>query len=509
MSKLSNLLTAFNVSSLRPLQAEVLKGLRNNEHVMACLPTAYGKSLTYQLPAMIEPELTIVVSPLIATINDQVQAVNNKFGKLVAMRWHSEISDDEKKAFTNTIQTARLFYCSPESLVHTSVLNQICRFRTVKRVVIDEAHYVAQWGDNFRPAFKLFPNVVREIIPNVQWLMLTATATNETIECIRQVVCSDFRLIQHDPMKDNLRYVRTQVSKSPSLSDLKEMKRLLTDDQYSLSTSKLTLACRRLITGQKTLIFCLTRRRVELLTSQLSLLGIAAHRYHAGLTTQEKQQSAQAFLESDNGVLVATSAFGVGVDIPDIRLIIHVETPLTVDAYVQETGRAGRDGLPATVVYLHSESSHSAGNALLSLAYPNDNVIEKTVVALRQECAVQQGLLEFDSSCFEVDTVLDIHRLSELLDEKVSVIDTVLGHLVTSNFLNVSVSGGECVYRLSREHTFDLGAYRQLKQAAIHEFGVMKNYSLLSEGQEHSYLRSFYPAGRTENQVLKRVQSFR
>lgn len=503
MNDAAHIMKKLGVGSLRPLQKEVLQHVSRRKSVIACLPTAYGKSLCFQLPALMSNSLTIVISPLIATINDQVSSINRKMGKQVAMRWHSEISKKERDSFVASVKSVHIIYCSPESIVNTNLLASLLRYRNVCRVVIDEAHFISSWGDSFRPAFKQFPQSFDQHGLKPHWMVLTATATNTTLDCIRGLFSVDFEMVQHEPIKDNIHYQRVDIETLPTgLKAMTLSKKMGAHTAYNVHTAKLVLAAKDLIQGEKTLIFCLTRRRTEEAAKYLEQLGIKARYYHGGMSAVDKSQNAQWFAGGEGNVLVATNAFGVGIDIPDVKNVMHFETPLSIDAYVQETGRAGRNGNDVNAIYFCSNSAHSAGNSLISMSYPKTAQMERILDYLLHYSSYTQGFSEVTDACYEVEIPLDVNHAATVLDFRSNIVEALLGHLVNAQVITLTSNMGLTTYTLHKDHNFDISRYDLMKHQVIRDFGDMKHYSLLENGAESQYLASFYPFGRPENQVL-------
>nr|WP_272872891.1 RecQ family ATP-dependent DNA helicase [Vibrio anguillarum] len=497
MFELNYILSKLGISSIRPLQRDVLKNVIAGVDTIACLPTSYGKSLCYQLPALLDAHLTIVVSPLIATINDQVDAINRNMGKKVAIAWHSEIESIERVHFERNIKGAAMFYCSPECIVNTDILTRILKYRSVRRIVVDEGHYILSWGDHFRPAFRMLKGTIAPILPNVHWLVLTATATSETLGAITASLGNDFKLIQHNPIKSNIDYHRISMQEyKPSLKEMIAMQRcgatydngrFRKDTLAMLNTIKPYLNYPEV----KSLVFCGSRRRVDDFVLLLEERGINARSYHAGMSSKDKQENSDWFSESKCGVMVATNAFGVGVDIPDIRNVFHVETPLNVDAYLQESGRAGRDGAKANAYYLMSDIVHKAGNALISMSYPSVHIISEVMQYLNEWAAFSLNMPSINERVFGQPIRFSLAHMNEVIGHSNSILRSSLDHLQKSGFVSFEEMG-ETVFVLNQKHTFDLEHYKVLKEQKKYAFSLMKNYMTIGLGEEKSYLGSFY-----------------
>ncbi|GGK53920.1 DNA helicase RecQ [Salinarimonas ramus] len=322
--------TTFGYSAFRPGQEDVVRAVLDGEDVLAVMPTGAGKSLCYQLPALVREGLTIVVSPLIALMRDQVAALRNNG---VAAGALNSANDEEEASRVRAAMregTLKLLYVSPERLSSESLADFLAR-RGVSLLAIDEAHCVSQWGHDFRPEYARLGEVRRRL-GDVQTMALTATADGATREDIAQ------RLFPRAPRtfvqgfdRPNLR-----LAMSPK-----------TDAPRQLSAF---LGRHREESG---IVYCATRNAVEKLAEKLGDLGYRALPYHAGLEQAVRQANQDTFLQEDGVVMVATVAFGMGVDKPDVRFVAHAAMPKTIEAYYQEIGRAGRDGAPADTLTLY------------------------------------------------------------------------------------------------------------------------------------------------------------
>jgi ATP-dependent DNA helicase RecQ len=324
----------FGHADFRGLQAEVIGEVLAGRSTMAVLPTGGGKSVCYQIPAMLRPGLGLVVSPLIALMTDQVAALRQS--GVAAARLDSNIIPQERSETWERIEagTLDLLYLSPEGLMQPSMLERLSRL-SLALVAIDEAHCVSQWGHDFRPEYRMLGRLA-EIFPHVPRLAVTATADARTREDIR----AELRL-------DGARELVASFAR-PELALSAERKRGSGHDRV------LELVAER--PGRSGIVYGGTRDGVDELAGMLAAAGAPALAYHAGLDKAVRAKRLHEFLEADAAVMVATIAFGMGVDKPDVRYVVHADPPASIEAYWQEIGRAGRDGARAEGITLYSSS---------------------------------------------------------------------------------------------------------------------------------------------------------
>ncbi len=325
----------FGFAKFRPGQEEVIRAVLAGRDAMAVMPTGQGKSLCYQLPATLLPGLTLVISPLIALMQDQVASLKQR--KIAAAAFHSGLTGIEKYRVMQDLTQKRLqlLYLAPERMQHEGFL-QLLRSLWVSLLVVDEAHCISQWGHDFRPDY-LKIGRLRQELTNPPCLALTATATTrvQVDVCKRLSLRDPFRLVAGF-RRDNLALsVRHCQSRQEKLATLERLVR---------ETEKGTI-----------LIYCATRRAVEEVAEWLGQSHQSVSYYHAGLSDEERRLVHDDFRRGNVRVLAATNAFGMGIDKSDVRLVVHFDIPGSVEAYYQEVGRAGRDGRPAACVLLFHE----------------------------------------------------------------------------------------------------------------------------------------------------------
>lgn len=322
--------SVFGYDDFRPGQAEVIAAILAGGPVLAVMPTGSGKSMCYQLPALVDGGLTIVVSPLIALMRDQTQQMR-ALG-VAACTLNSAASEEETDEAWRLIRARelRLLFLSPERLAMSGLVSALAR-AGVRRVAIDEAHCVSQWGHDFRPEYRDIRRAVAAL-GDVQTIAFTATADAETRSDVAE------RLFDRAPQVFLHSFDRPNIDLRFAPKD--QPRRQLGD----------FLAQRR---GQSGIVYCASRKRTEALADFFTEQGHDAIAYHAGMDLAARNRNQDRFLREDGVIAVATVAFGMGVNKPDVRFVAHADMPGSVEAYYQEIGRAGRDGLPADTLTLY------------------------------------------------------------------------------------------------------------------------------------------------------------
>jgi len=315
----------FGFSDFRGRQREIVEALIAGRNALVLMPTGGGKSLCYQIPALVRPGTGIVVSPLIALMRDQVEAL--KAYGVRAEVLNSSLSPERRRAVEHDLRGGRLdlLYIAPERLMQPRTL-ALLEASPLALIAIDEAHCVSQWGHDFRPEY-LQLGQLAERFPDLPRIALTATAETRTRAEIAQALfadgCTTFSASFDRP---NLRY-RVQ----PRTNARRQLLEFIGSEHA----------------GQSGIVYCLSRKRAERVAGWLADDGLDAVAYHAGLAPDARQARQDRFIREDGVIVVATIAFGMGIDKPDVRFVAHLDLPRSIEAYYQETGRAGRDGAPA------------------------------------------------------------------------------------------------------------------------------------------------------------------
>ena len=329
--KLRVLWQFFGIEAFRPGQEEAIDALLRGRDVLSVMPTGAGKSLCYELPALLLPGLTLVISPLIALMDDQVQHLRNR--RIPAAAVHSGIPRPAVRRIFEDASAGRLklLYISPERLRSPS-FRRLLPSLSVSVLCIDEAHCVLSWGRSFRPAYRKIPAIYDVLPVRPRVIALTATASLADQERLISLLCL------RDPVRIATGFARPNLSYETAYPP----------DKFAAARAFL-LAHR----GESGIIYCKQRRSAEDLAANLTASGISCTAYHAGLPAAKRETIQRGFLSGEIRLLASTNAFGMGIDKKDVRFVLHYELPLTIEDYYQEAGRAGRDRKPADCLLLY------------------------------------------------------------------------------------------------------------------------------------------------------------
>lgn len=367
MQPLSLLKKVWGHTAFRPLQAEIIESVLAKKDTLALLPTGGGKSICYQVPALLQPGLCLVISPLIALMRDQVEQLRKK--NITAFAIYSGM--DRKEVQTTLLTAAesncKLLYVSPERL-ETTLFQEYLPALNISLIAVDEAHCISQWGYDFRPSY-LRIAALREQLPEIPVLALTASATPEVQKDISEKL-----------LFDNPRFFRQSFAR-PNLS-------------YSIfgvdNVMPKLLQILQNVPGSS-IVYCRSRKRTEEITSQLLAKGIKADWYHAGLSASQRQQKQEDWQENRLTVMVCTNAFGMGIDKPDVRTVVHCGLPDCLESYYQEAGRAGRDRQKAYAVLLYTQRDREELAKLVTQRFPTLATIKKVYQALANYLQLPSG----------------------------------------------------------------------------------------------------------------------
>jgi ATP-dependent DNA helicase RecQ len=323
---LQTLRTVFGYDQFRPMQQQVVEQVVNGGDALVLMPTGGGKSLCFQIPALVRDGVAIVVSPLIALMQDQVAALHQNGIKAAYL--NSSLTSQQASAVEQQVRNGELdlLYVAPERLMMARTLDLLEQVE-LSLFAIDEAHCVSQWGHDFRPEY-IRLSVLHERFPKIPRIALTATADEATRkEIIERLSLHNAQVFNNGFDRPNIQYRITENSGNAR----EQLYRFIRNEHD----------------GAAGIVYCLSRKRVDDTAAWLSRKGLRALPYHAGLGNDMRQQHQERFLREDGIIIVATIAFGMGIDKPDVRFVAHLNLPKSIEAYYQETGRAGRDGLPS------------------------------------------------------------------------------------------------------------------------------------------------------------------
>ena len=373
MDKHEALRQFFGYSSFRPGQEELIDAILAGRDVLGVMPTGGGKSLCYQIPALLLPGVTLVISPLISLMKDQVAALNRE--GVAAAYLNSSLSPTQQRLVCQrALQGAyRLLYVAPERL-ESPEFTAVARRLAVPLAAVDEAHCISQWGQDFRPSYLAIAAFLRELPRRPVTAAFTATATT-------QVQADILRLLElREPVRQVTGFDRPN---------------LFFDVQAPKNKPQALLALLQERQGQSGIIYCVTRDGVEKVCARLCKQGFPATRYHAGLPDQERQQNQEAFQFDRRPVMVATNAFGMGIDKSNVSFVIHYNMPKSLEAYYQEAGRAGRDGEPADCILLYSKQDVVTARFLIQNSGNSQLTPQQQAQVRRQDYARLQAMVDY------------------------------------------------------------------------------------------------------------------
>ncbi len=375
-------------TSFRPLQEEIITSVLNHEDTFALLPTGGGKSVCFQIPALIQDGICIVVSPLIALMKDQVNTLKAKGIKAIALTSGMSYSELDIQLDNCIFGNYKFLYLSPERLQQTLVQERLQRMQ-VNLIAVDEAHCISQWGNDFRPAYKNI-GLLRQIHPHVNCIALTATAKHNIV----------------DDIVENLDFVAPKIFKASFERPNIVYGVIHTDDKlYQLE---------RLLKKHKgsSIIYVRNRRATTDIHNFLETKGFSSTFYHGGITNKEKQERLQHWTNNQKQIMVATTAFGMGIDKADVRSVIHFNLPESLESYYQEAGRVGRNGKEAHAVILkqHIDEDHLKSQFLNTL--PSIDFVKKVFNKLCNYFQVPYGEGENTMHQFDFKSFCSIYKLN-------------------------------------------------------------------------------------------------
>jgi len=471
-SALNILKETFGYDAFRSPQEEIITKILQSNDVLVLMPTGAGKSLCYQIPAMMREGVGVVISPLIALMQDQVDALTQlgvRANYLNSSQTYQEQREIERRLIAGDID---LLYVAPERLAQDTMLDLLDNI-PIALFAIDEAHCVSQWGHDFRVDY-LELSLLHQRYPNVPRIALTATADDRTqLEIIKRLDLGEAEQFKCGFDRPNIQY-RVTEKESTKQQLLHFLKREHENDSG--------------------IVYCLSRKKVDQVAGWLVDEGFKALPYHAGMNTETRAENQKQFLREDSVIMVATIAFGMGIDKPDVRFVAHLDLPKSLEAYYQETGRAGRDGLPATAWMTYGVQDVITLRQMLESSNGNENFKK----AERFKLEAMLGFCEI-SSCRRQNL---LHYFGEDMPKSCGNCDTCLTPVETWDASQAAQKAMSCVYRTEQRfgvgHLLDvlLGKENTKVKQFNHQhsttFGIGKD---LSDRQWRSIFRQLIARG--------------
>jgi ATP-dependent DNA helicase RecQ len=383
--------TYWGYKDFRPQQLSVIEAVLAGKDVLTLLPTGAGKSICYQIPVLCKKGIGIVISPLIALMQDQVKDLKSK--NITAINLGGEIDFYTQQKIFKDIQAGKFqfIYCSPEKLAQKS-FQEFLQTIPIQLIAIDEAHCISQWGYDFRPSYRKL-DIIKKIFPSTPVLAMTASA----IPMVQEDMVKQLQLISPLLITDS--FLR------PNLS-------------YSVKKVAVKLHSLRSILSQKegsTIIYCGTRNNVTQLTQLLKAYKFSVEEYHAGLPIQVRKAVQESWMINTTQIVVCTSAFGMGINKPDVRTVIHYDIPGSIEQYYQEAGRAGRDGKAAEAILLYQQSDWDYWEALQLKKFPPIDTIKKVYQHLADFVQLPIGMGEQDQFPFDFEQFCLVFDLDKII----------------------------------------------------------------------------------------------
>ncbi|MFK4896175.1 DNA helicase RecQ [Lactococcus petauri] len=457
----------FGYESFRQGQKQIIEQVLQGKDTLGILPTGAGKSICYQLPALLQEGITLVVSPLISLMKDQVDQLN--IANIPATFINSTVDEQEAYFRMQQIENGevKILFVAPERFELES-FNYFLQHLPIDLVAIDEAHCISQWGHDFRPSYVTFAKRLADLPTSPTLLALTATATPRVSADIQDLLqISEDNTVKTGFLRENLRF---EVVKGKDKRDF--LKSYLKEH-----------------TDESGIIYANTRKEVEEVTEWLNRNNFPAKRYHAGLAEGERQKNQEDFLYDEVPIMVATNAFGMGINKSNVRFVIHYGMPATIEAYYQEAGRAGRDGLDSDAILLFSPNDVRLRNFLIEQGEGSEQHKEQEYEKLRQmqaytssETCLQGYILQYFGDAGE-----DCHKCSNCLDDRERTDVTLDAQKVMSCVIRMEQRFGKTAVAqvLVGSKNKNLARWNFEK---LSTFGIMKGYSQKAVGELIDFL---------------------
>ncbi|QSR01517.1 DNA helicase RecQ [Lactococcus sp. LG1074] len=457
----------FGYESFRQGQKQIIEQVLQGKDTLGILPTGAGKSICYQLPALLQEGVTLVVSPLISLMKDQVDQLN--IANIPATFINSTVDEQEAYFRMQQIENGevKILFVAPERFELES-FNYFLQHLPIDLVAIDEAHCISQWGHDFRPSYVTFAKRLADLPTSPTILALTATATPRVSADIQDLLqISEDNTVKTGFLRENLRF---EVVKGKDKRDF--LKSYLKEH-----------------TDESGIIYANTRKEVEEVTEWLNRNNFPAKRYHAGLAEGERQKNQEDFLYDEVPIMVATNAFGMGINKSNVRFVIHYGMPATIEAYYQEAGRAGRDGLDSDAILLFSPNDVRLRNFLIEQGEGSEQHKEQEYEKLRQmqaytssETCLQGYILQYFGDAGE-----DCHKCSNCLDDRERTDVTLDAQKVMSCVIRMEQRFGKTAVAqvLVGSKNKNLARWNFEK---LSTFGIMEGYSQKAVGELIDFL---------------------
>jgi ATP-dependent DNA helicase RecQ len=439
--------THFHFSHFREGQLESLVSLMTHGRLLCIQPTGYGKSLLYQLPSLLLDGVTLVISPLLALMRDQVDQLNKRFS-IPAVSFNTDQSREENRVAKKSIQSGkvRIVFIAPEQLASLEQF-EFLKSLPIQLLVVDEAHCISTWGHDFRPSYRQIIQLTYALThtyPNIKLLALTATANKKTEEDIKEQLTVQGKdiLVQRESMnRPNIR---------------------LTVIQTSGKSIKLTVLIQLLnqLTGSG-LVYCSTRENTEFVAEYLQNQGIKAAAYHAGIAVDMKKEIQQGFITDKYPVIAATNALGMGIDKSNLRYVIHFDFPGSITAYYQEVGRCGRDGLPAEGILLYDHKDSQVQNYFINSSQPSRGEFEYVLNIIMSSLPV-----------------LHLNNIKQATGMHPTKLNVIIAELIEQGFLKKTTQHGRQTYQFTQKSSaLNLSRYETQLLIRKSELSNMQYYA--------------------------------
>lgn len=467
MNKVSELLAdKFGYSSFREGQEKIIQKILNTENVLGIMPTGGGKSICYQLPALLLDGLTLVISPLISLMKDQVDSLNDMgipAAFINSTLTQVEINQRLQKAARGEI---KLLYAAPERLASAD-FSALLNYVPISLIAVDEAHCISQWGHDFRPSYLQLAETIQQLEQQTAVIALTATATPK----VAQDICNLLVIPEENQIKTG--FARENLA----FQVVKDQK-----DTYLLEYLKLNQS-------QSGIVYASTRKEVERLYHLLNHHGIAVTMYHGGLSESAREQNQEDFLYDRKQVVVATNAFGMGINKSNVRFVIHAQIPGNIESYYQEAGRAGRDGEPSEAVLLYSPQDLQIQQFFIDQSESDIHYQQSEYLKLRemnQYCHTQMCLQRYILRYFGEDGA-PCGKCTNCLDEREEVDITTETQMVLSCIKRMGQRFGKAMIAKVMTGSKDQ-KITQWKFDELPTYGLLKNWSQKDVSQLIDYL---------------------